>query len=223
MEERFEKIKEIVEKELSCSAHQMDHVMRVYNLSLTLAKGKNLNLNVLRASALLHDIGRIKEDEDPSGETDHAILGAEMAKPTLEKLNFKENEIRHIQECITSHRSRTEKIPKTVEAKILFDADKLDALGTIGIARGFMWVGKNKAKLYSKPPIKQYIKENLGGKKNGRIKDKTKHSVQIEFETKSKFILDKLHTKKAKKIGKKRLKEFSNFIKKLEKEIKGTK
>jgi uncharacterized protein len=221
MDERFKKIKEAVEKELSCSAHNMDHVMRVYNLCLHLAEKENVELDVLQAAALLHDIARVKEDNDQTGNTDHAILGSKMASPILKELGFSEEKIKHIQKCIVSHRYRTGNIPQTKEAQILFDADKLDTLGAIGVARSFVWVGRNNAKIYTNTDIEEYIKDNLNGKMNGRIQDKTKHSPQIEFETKLKFLMTKLHTEKAKEVCKERLEFFKVFLGRLEKEING--
>lgn len=221
MNQKFQKIKKAVKKELSCSAHDMDHVIRVYNLAMRLAKNEKVDREVLKAAVLLHDIARVKEDNDHSGKTDHAILSAKMAAPILKKLKFKDKKIKHIQECIISHRYRTGEKPKTKEAKILFDADKLDVIGAIGIARSFVWVGRNNAKIYRKTDIKKYVNDNLGGKVNGRIRDKTKHSPQIEFQTKLKFLIDKLYTKKAKKIGRERLEFYKNFLKRLKKEIDG--
>ena len=218
---RFQKIKEIVAKELSCSAHDMEHVLRVYNLALRLAEGDTVDKDVLRAATLLHDIARVKEDRDSSGKTDHAVLGAKMAGPILRKLDFSKKQIRHIQECIISHRYRTGYKAKSREAQILFDADKLDALGAIGVARTFVWVGKNKAKIYNNVDIEKYIKENLGRSPEGRIKDKTKHSPQIEFETKLKFVVDRLYTEKAREIGRKRLAFLKKFLERLEKELVG--
>jgi len=69
--------------------------------------------------------------------------------------------------------------------------------------------------------LNDYIKENLGGSIKGRIQDTSKHSVNIEYETKLKFIVEKLHTQKVKKIGKERIDYFKNFLEKLEKEING--
>ena len=222
MEFKFQKIKEIVAKELSNSTHQMDHVMRVHDLCLLLAQNEDVDLDVLRAAALLHDIAREKEDNDPSGETDHAILSADMAIPILRSLEFSEDEINHIKDCIISHRYKTDIVPKTQEAKILFDADKLDTVGAIGIARSFIWIGKNNAKMYLNPDnIDEYVKSNLSGKTNGRIQDKSKHSLQIEFETKLKFLEGKLYTNKAKEICKDRIKFFEYFLKRLEEEIEG--
>jgi len=221
MDLKFQKIKEAVEKELSCSAHDMDHIIRVQNLSLHLAENEEIDLEVLKASALLHDIARVKEDNDPTGKTNHAILSAEMSVPILKELDFSEDKIKHVQECILSHRYRTGNEPKTKEAQILFDADKLDTLGAIGIARVFVWIGKNNGRIYTNTDIEKYIQENLGGKINGRIQDKTKHSPQIEFETKSKFLINKLYTKKAKEIGRERMDYYKNVLDRLEKEIEG--
>ena len=174
MRQRIKEIKRIVEKELSCSAHNMDHVNRVYNICLHLMEDeKDIDKEVIQVAALLHDIARIREDRDNRGNTDHAVLGAEMAEPILKRLSFSEDKIKHIQDCIITHRYRTNNRPKTKEAMILFDADKLDCLGAIGIARSYMWTGKNDAKLYTDVDIDKYIKENLGGDKKGRIQDKT--------------------------------------------------
>ncbi len=221
MEDKFEKIKNIVEKESSFE-HKMDHVIRVYSTCLLLAKNEDVDLDILKAAALLHDIARTKEDKDKTGKIDHALLGAEMAEPILKNLGFPEEKIKIIKDCIISHRYRNNHEPKTMEAKILFDADKLDTIGATGVARSFMWIGKNNAKIYSNENPKEYIKNNLeGGKINGRIIDKTKHSPQIEFQTKTKFLKEKLYTKKGREVCKERLEYAENFLNRLEKEIKG--
>ena len=221
MEEKLEKLKNIVEKELSCSAHDLEHSKRVYNTCLKLAQDESVDLNVLKASALLHDIARVEEDNDPTGNTDHAILGSKKAETILRKLEFPEEQIQKITHCILTHRFRNNQEPKTREAQILFDADKLDSCGALSIARGFIWVGRNNAKIYTEVNIDEYIKDNLGGKINGKIKDKTKHSVQIEFENKTKKLGDKLYTEKAKEIYKERMVFCEEFLKRLKKEIKG--
>jgi uncharacterized protein len=222
MDEKIEKIKEIVENELAfCSAHNFDHVMRVYNLALHLAENEDVDLDVIKAAALLHDIGGKKEVDDPTGKTDHAIESAKMAEPILNNLGYSKDKIKHIQDCIISHRYRTENKPQTKEAKIVFDADKLETVGAIGIARAFVWVGRNNAHIYKNADIDEYAKENLGGKINGRIQDKTKHSPQINWETKDKHILNYLYTEKAKQVAKDRMIFSENFFKRLENEING--
>lgn len=221
MEEKFQKIKEVVEKELSCSAHNIDHVMRVYNLCLHIGEGENIDWDVLKASALLHDIARIKEDNDSSGEIDHALSSSEMASPILKHLGFSEDKIKHIQDCIISHRYRNKNNPETKESRILFDADKLDTIGAIGLARSFVWVGKNNAKIYMNKNVDEYINENLGGDIRGKLQDKSNHAPHMEFKTKLKFLQDKLYTKKSKDICKQRLNFYKKFLDRLEKEVNG--
>jgi len=224
MDNKIEKIKQFAKEWLAddvCSAHNIEHAMRVHNTALKLAKGENVDIDVVKIAAILHDIGGKKERIDPSGKTDHAFESAKLAKPFLKNLGLPEDKIQHILDCIITHRYRTENRPKTKEAQIVFDADKLETIGATGIARIFIWVGKNNAYLYKKVDIAKYIKENLSGKINGRIQDKTKHSPQIQFETKDRFVLEKLYTEKAKEIAKERLEFSKMFLDRLEKEIKG--
>ncbi len=220
MEEKFSKIKDIVEKELECSAHRIDHVLRVYNNCLKISENEKVDLDVLKAAALLHDIARVKEDNDSSGKIDHAVLGAEMALSILKKLKFPKDKIKHIQDCICTHRYRTDSKPESIEAQILLEADKLDTIGAIGIARGFMWIGKNNAFLYYKPDMEKYISENLTDESiNSRIKDKSKHSMQIDFELKGKELEKLFKTKKGKELFSKRISFTEEFLDRLEKEI----
>ncbi|MBU5438729.1 HD domain-containing protein [Tissierella sp. MSJ-40] len=220
MKARINKIKEIVGKELSCSAHNLDHVMRVHNMCIFLAKyEEHVDLDILIPAALLHDIGRVIESQDKSGKTDHAILGAEMAEDILRNLDYNEEEIEKIKHCIITHRYRSGNEPRTIEAKILFDADKLDVIGSIGIARTFMISGQFGQSLSQNNLSNDYIINNTS--ENGRLKDVSKHSPFIEYELKFKKIPEKLYTKKAKEIGKDRLAFMDLFFKKLELEIEG--
>ena len=224
-EETFAKIKKFAERHLQDdkdAAHNMEHVMRVYNIAIKLAKNEEADLDVIKIAVFLHDIGGSAEENDRTGKADHAKISAELAKPFLEKLNIPESQINHIVECILSHRYRTESKPKTKEAMIVFDADKLETVGAIGVARMFSWVGKYNAHIYKKMDIKEYAEENLSnGKQNGRIIDKTKHSPQLNYETKDKHILDYLYTERAKQIAKERLDFYKMFLAKLEEEIQG--
>ena len=224
MEKKYQKIKEIVEKESigADPGHDINHTMRVYDWAFKLSKGEDVDLDVLIPAVLLHDIAQVSEQKDKSGKICHAKLSAKRAKKILKNLGYSQEKINKIIHCILAHRYRATGVkPETKEAKILFDADKLDCLGAVGVARSFVWVGRNYAKIYTDIDTDEYTKNNLGGKANGRIQDKTKHSPYIEFETKLKFLPDKLYTSKAKKIAKERTKFFKNFLKRLEKEIKG--
>lgn len=220
IEKRYEKIKEIIGKELSCSAHNLDHVMRVYRLSLLLAEHEeNVDLDVLIPAALLHDIARVKECTDNTGETDHAILGSEIAEEILRELEYEKDKIENIKHCIVTHRFRSGNEPKTIEAKILFDADKLDAIGAIGTARCFMLAGQFGQSLFPNQYSEEYINQNIT--ENGRIKDVSEHSPFVEYEFKFKKIPEKLYTEKAKQIGASRLKVMDEYFNRLSLEIEG--
>ncbi len=224
MKSLFNKVKDIVEKELSSSAHDLDHTFRVLqNAKLIARRMKGVDVEVLELSVLLHDIARMKEDEDKTGSIDHALLGAEMAANILRSFNYPEEKIEVIIDSIRSHRFRADREPKYIEGRILFDADKLDAIGAIGIARAYMIAGQMGEKLYM--PIEdldKYEKENLvNGKATGRIKDISKHSVNIEYETKFKKIPERLFTEEAKRIARERLHFMEVYFDRLEKEVKG--
>jgi uncharacterized protein len=228
MEERYRQLKKIAEKEMegASPAHDITHVMRVYNSCLELAKYEpNVDLDILRTAALLHDIARTKEDKDVRAgflNVDHAALGAERSAQILRELGYSEEKIERVKHCIASHRFRGENPPRTIEAKILSDADKLDVLGATGIARSFTIGGENGQKIYSDTPADEYIKENLaGGRANGRIIDPSKHASNLEFETKFKHIPDKLYTQRAREIARERREYMRQFFERLKREIDG--
>ncbi|MDR3597838.1 HD domain-containing protein [Clostridium sp.] len=222
LEEKHKKIIEIVQDKLTCSAHNLDHVFRVYNLCLLLAKyEKNVDLEILIPSALLHDIARVEESQDKTGEIDHAVLGSVIAEDILRKLEYSEEKIEKIKHCIVAHRFRTGNEPNTIEAKILFDSDKLDVIGASGIARTFMLAGQFGQRLTVNEPLNDYLKFNTV--ENGRLKDVSKHTPFIEYEIKFKKIPDKLYTGKAREIGKERLKFMDEYFTRLKSEIDGIK
>lgn len=217
---KHKKIIEIIQNKLTCSAHNLDHIFRVYNLCLLIAKyEKDVDLEVLTPAALLHDIARVEESEDKTGEIDHAVLGSKIAEAILRKLDYQEETIQKIKHCIVVHRFRTGNEPKTIEAKILFDSDKLDVIGASGVARTFMLAGQFGQRLTVNEPLNDYFKSNTV--ENGRLKDVSKHTPFIEYEIKFKKIPDKLYTNKAKEIGKERIKFMEDYFNKLKLEIEG--
>ena len=192
----------------------------MYKLCLLLSKyEKDVDLEVLIPAALLHDIARVEESEDKTGKIDHAVLGSEIAEGILENLEYEQEEIDKIKHCIVTHRFRTGNEPKTIEAKILFDSDKLDVIGASGIARTFMLAGQFGQRLTVNEPLDDYLNGNTV--ENGRIKDVSKHTPFIEYEVKFKKIPDKLYTKKAKEIGKRRLEFMKEYFSRLTLEIEG--
>ncbi|MBS3817742.1 MAG: HD domain-containing protein [Candidatus Thermoplasmatota archaeon] len=217
---RYQKIWERVKDELSSSSHGIDHTGRVYRLSKTLADDET-ERDVLTPAALLHDIAREKEDSDQTGEIDHARLGAEMAEEILIQNGFDEQKIERIKHCILTHRYRSGKRPKTKEAKILSDADKLDAIGAVGIARSFIVAGEYDEVLYRDVDVEYYAQDNLT--EEGRVIEVQKHAPNLEYELKLKKIKERLFTDKAKRIGKERQEFMESFFRRLKREIEGKK
>jgi len=129
------RIIDFVEKQLSISskgAHTLDHILRVLALSVKIGDDLQISTRVVRAAALLHDVGRPKESETG---VSHSILSGEMSKPLLQELGYKETEIEQITDAIRTHRFSEGIEPNSLEGKILSDADKLDAMGAVGIYR----------------------------------------------------------------------------------------
>ncbi|HHZ19346.1 MAG TPA: HD domain-containing protein [Firmicutes bacterium] len=216
-------VKTIVEKELSCAAHNLDHVHRVYATCLRLAEGEpGVDLEVLQLAALLHDIARVREDTDPTGQIDHAVAGAQMAGEILAGLQYNPEKTAAVVECIRTHRFRSDCPPQRLEAKILFDADKLDVLGAIGLARSYALAGQYGEPLYNQMPLEKYIRENLvGADPAGRVKDIAKHTTDLEFELKLKHLPARLFTEKARAIARDRVAFMVDFFARLHREING--
>ena len=130
------------------SAHDREHVYRVLYTALDLAaQEKTVDMDVLITACLLHDVGRQEQFENPA--LCHARVGGEKAYRFLLDNGFEEAFARQVKACIVSHRFRKGNPPESIEAKILFDADKLDVTGAIGIARTLLYSGENGRPLYS--------------------------------------------------------------------------
>lgn len=221
MNDIFKQLEARVREELACSAHDLDHVRRVYRLSLKLAADwPEVDWDILRAAALLHDIARVKEDRDRTGAVDHAVLGGQMAGDILQQTGFPQPKIAAVVHCIERHRYRGGRKPETLEAQLLFDADKLDVLGAVGIARSFILAGEYGESLYAEVDLEQYMRENLvGGVADGRVRDITKHAANLEYELKLKAIPARLHTARAKAIAIRRLEFMTEYFGRLQQEL----
>jgi uncharacterized protein len=222
IDEKYPNLFKIVEKELAgFTGHTLDHIKRVWKTAMKIAAANpEVNLEVLQIAILMHDIAGVKEETDNTGKTDHALLGAEMTEKILRELKYPEPLVKEVKHCIQSHRYRSNFKPKSIEAKILYDADKIDVLGAIGVARSYMIAGDCHEELYSFTPLTEYIADNLvDGKPDGRIKDVSKHTPNLEFETKIVKIPQKLYTDKGREIAGERMKFMADFFTELRKEI----
>ena len=146
-------------------AHGLDHFLRVRSIALKIAEKENADKEIVEAMTLLHDLVRF-EDEREEESVEETLR---EAKNILLELNFSQDKIQLILGGIESHslHSKTQKDPSTLEAKILFDADKIDSVGEIGLARWFMTMGnknisiKDSALIYLNTIKKQEEKMNF--------------------------------------------------------------
>jgi uncharacterized protein len=211
MNEILEKIKKEVEQKLSGinSCHELEHTERVYNLAMHIGKKEGADLEILGLAAILHDVAR-KEQDESNGKIDHAERGAEIAKEILKKYNFSNDKIEKITHCIKAHRYRNEIVPETLEAKILYDSDKLDAIGAIGTGRNFSFAGHIGSKVHDK-------NVNLDKSAEYTIDD----TAYREYLVKLKYIKDKIITNEGKRIAEGRHKFQEEFWERLNKEVDG--
>jgi len=129
-------------------SHGPDHSERVLHTAMTIGRQMTARLDLLAPAALLHDIGR-REESLSRGTICHARRGTELAAPLLQNLGYNAEAIAAICHCIRAHRFRGAAQPESLEARILFDADKLDSIGAIGIGRAFLFAGQIGARLHN--------------------------------------------------------------------------
>lgn len=191
------------------SAHDKEHVYRVLYCALIIANTeKNVDYDVLIGACLLHDIGRKEQFENP--DLCHAQVGSEKAYRFLREHGFSEDYAEKVKHCIVTHRFRKSNPPQSLEAKILFDADKLDAAGALGIARTLVYKGIVSEPLYSLLP-------------DGSVSDgegDTTPSFFQEYKYKLENIYSKFFTKKAAEMAAERRHAAVDFYNSLLKEVK---
>ena len=171
---------------LSCmtdSAHDPEHIYRVLYSALQIAKTEeNVDHDVLIVACLLHDIGRKEQFEDPA--LCHAEVGAKKAYQYLLNNGFSDDFAQKVRHCIITHRFRKSRQPETLEAKILFDADKLDVTGAMGIARTLMYKADMQEPIYRLLPD--------GTVSDGT--DDTEPSFFREYKVKLEKLYDRFYT-----------------------------
>ena len=140
-------VKEKLERASGC--HDFDHTLRVLRNAELLAKElPAADLRIVRLAALLHDFAR-PEEMAAKGKLCHAVLGAELVRPLLAEAGFEPETVDRVSQAVLTHRYRANRIPATLEAQIVYDADKLDSLGAVGIGRAFLFAGREHARLHN--------------------------------------------------------------------------
>jgi len=188
----LEEIKKIAKEHMEKNdlAHGWNHTERVYNLCIKIGEKEGADLEVLKLAALLHDIGINRDRKN------HEKVSAEMTKDILQGYSKLED----VLYCIESHRFSKGIVPKTLEAKILQDADRLDVLGAMGIIRTMTYTG------HVNRPV------HIPGKSISHVYTGESDSAVDHIYEKLMKIKDRMNTRTGKKIAEKRHEFVENFM-----------
>lgn len=192
------------------TVHNFDHVLRVLALAERIGQAEGAAMEIVRAAALLHDVGRAQAD---AAGLDHAVVGAERARAIL--AGQPPEKVEAVIHAIAAHRFRTDPAPETLEAQVLFDADKLDAIGAVGVARAFAYGGANGQRLWA--PIKSV--DVARWQEEGD--DPDTHTPILEFAVKLSQIKDRLFTPTGRAIAEERHAYMVSFFERLDAEVQG--
>ena len=190
------------------SCHDFDHTKRVMNNAALLLKScPGADAEIVTLAALLHDIAR-PEEEASKGQRCHAKLGASLVPDMLKKCGFDEKTASRVAEAVRTHRFRGKDEPQTIEADIVFDADKLDSLGAVGIGRAFLFAGHENARLHNTESealnSEPYSKEDTAFR---------------EYLVKLRYLPRKMRSTAGRKLAVERAAFMTTFFEKLDQEI----
>ena len=194
------------------AVHDFSHIERVYRMAERLALSENADLEIVRAAALLHDA----DGTTPGSESrlEHHLRSAEIAGRVLTDEGWSPERIAAVQHCIRAHRYRDDREPPaTIEAKCLFDADKLDVLGAIGAVRATVYAALAGTPFYSEPS-ETFLR--TGKEAPGEL-----HSAYHEHLFKLRNVEKRLYTQTAKKLAHERTQYLEDFFTRLINEING--
>lgn len=207
----YDRIEECMLECMRDSAHDREHIYRVLYTALDIAQSEpTADLEILTAACLLHDIGRPEQFANPK--LCHAEVGSRKAYEFLIGIGWTEERAAHVRDCVYTHRFRSGNPPQSIEAKILFDADKIDVSGAMGMARSLMYRGAVGEPLYT---------VNTDGTVSDGS-DTDEPSFFREYHFKLKNIYGKFFTERGKEIALSRQKAAEEFYNALLSEVKGS-
>jgi uncharacterized protein len=188
------------------AAHGFGHVLRVYHLCQEMGREEGADWRILRVAALLHDVENSLDDKDKRKQ--HHLVSAEFAGELLSHQGWGAGDIEAVQHCIRAHRYRdVEESPRTIEAKVLFDADKLDSIGAIGAARAIA-VSVERGLPFFEEPSEQFLRK-------GQLTDGERHSAYHEFCFKLRHVYERLFTDTAREMAQPRQAAMKDFFEQL--------
>jgi uncharacterized protein len=192
--------------------HDFAHILRVLALAERIGRAEGADLEILRAAVLLHDASGSAPDGS-SGRATHQLASAEFAREVLKSENWPDERIAAVLHCIRAHRFRSAEAPRTLEAKILFDSDKLDVLGAIGAARAAAYAALAGQPLVGEPSEKF--------KATGEKEPGEPHTPYHEFLFKLARVKDRMHTRSARALAEERHQYLAAYFERLAREVKG--
>ena len=192
--------------------HGFDHIERVYHLALKIARAEGGNERIVAAAALLHDA--VGSNPQLNARSSHHEASADLAEQVLRGEGWTAEDISQVQTCIRGHRYRNGgKQPETLEARVLFDADKLDVLGAIGTARTIAYAVQASVPHYDEPS-EQFLK-------TGNVTPGEQHSAYHEYIFKLQHVRARLFTPTARAIADQRHAAMVAFFEQLRAECRG--
>jgi len=191
--------------------HGFDHVLRVLALCERLGGELGADLEILRAAALLHDAAGAHPGE--GGRENHQEASADFARRVLEQEGWEEGHITDVLHCIRAHRFRSREAPATPEAKILFDADKLDVMGAFGVARTIGFAVQAGEPVFAEPSPR-FLEQGVG-------EAGEPHSAYHEYLFKLRRVRERLQTEPGRRLGDRRHAAMTAFFEQLATEARG--
>jgi len=192
--------------------HDFDHIRRVLTLAERIGAAEGADLEIVRAAVLLHD-ARGAAPTDGAGRATHHEDSAEFARAVLAAEGWPAERIAAVQHCIRAHRYRGEEHPQTIEAQVLFDCDKLDVLGAIGVARTVAYAALAGQPLTGEPSARF--------RAHAEKEPDEPHTPYHEYLFKLSKIKDRLYTPTARALAAGRHDYLTGFFDQLHFELKG--
>ena len=207
---------QLEQEETQDASHDYDHILRVMALAETIQAREGGNLPVIWAAVAFHDLGQERERLHGG---DHALIGAEMAADLLTATQFPQTAIPAVQQAIREHRMTGGLVPQTLEGRILYDADKIDCLGAIGIGRLYCITGRYNQKIYSELPPE--ITEPVDPLLVRQLRRREDYSPAIEFRLLFQNMPERMTTSTGKELATERFEYMHHFFARLQQEIAG--
>jgi len=193
--------------------HDFEHIRRVLALAERVAREEGADLEIVRAAVLLHDAAGAAPGAESGERATHHEASADFARQVLAGEGWPDERIEAVQHCIRAHRFRGTEAPRTLEAKILFDCDKLDVLGAIGVARTVAYAALAGQPLTGEPSEKF--------KATGEKEPGEPHTPYHEFLFKLSKVKDRMQTATARQIAEERHRYLEDYFVRLRREVAG--